>query len=104
MLNAGWFSHFFTTVNDFPLSIPPATGYFSVRILPLHTIYTTATLNRTTALSLVNKNAALEILFIMMEEMGSCMAGTSMLKKKRNLTYAETEVWSLFKYTEVLRK
>ena len=38
---------FFTTVNDFPLSIPPATGYFSVRILPLHTIYTTATLNRT---------------------------------------------------------
>ena len=46
--------------------------------------YTTTTLNITTTLSLFNKNAALEILFIqspvnvifMIEEMGSCMAGT----------------------------
>ena len=73
-------SFFFTT-------IPPTTGYHSVRIfIPLHTIYTTTTLNRITTLSLLNKNAALEILFIqspvnaifMMEVMVSCMAGTSM--------------------------
>ena len=58
----------------------------SVRILPLHTIYTTTTLNKITTVSHLNKNAALEILFIqspvnvifMMEEMGSCMDGTSM--------------------------
>ena len=63
-----------------PLSIPSTTRYHSVRILiPLHTIYTTT-------LSLLNKNAVLEILFIqspvnvifMMEEIGSCMAGSSM--------------------------
>ena len=74
MPDAGWFSPFFTT-------IPPTTGYHSIRIfIPLHTIYTTTTL------SLLNKNADLEILFIqspvnvifMMEEMGSCIAGTSM--------------------------
>ena len=70
-----------------PLSIPSTTRYHSVRILiPLHTIYTTTTLNKTTTLSLLNKNAALEILSIqspvnvifMMEEIGSCMAGSSM--------------------------
>ena len=71
-----------------PLSIiPSTTGYHSVRIfIPLHTIYTTTTLNKTTTLSLLNKNAVLEILFIqslvnvifMMEEIGSCMAGSSM--------------------------
>ena len=80
MPDAGWLSHFFTT-------IPPTTGYHSIRIfIPLHTIYTTTTLNKTTTLSLLNKNADLEILFIqspvnvifMMEEMGSCIAGTSM--------------------------
>ena len=80
MPNPGWFSHFITT-------IPPTTGYHSVRIfIPLHTLYTTTTLNKTTTRSLLNKNAALEILFIqssvnvifMMEEMGSCTAGTSM--------------------------
>ena len=73
MPNAGWFSHFFTTIS-------PTTGYHSVR-----DIYTTNTLNKTTTLSLLNKNAVPEILFIqspvnvifMMEEMGSCMAGTS---------------------------
>ena len=73
MPNAGWFSHFFTTIS-------PTTGYHSVR-----DIYTTTTLNETTTLRLINKKAALEILFIqspvnvifMMEEMGSCMAGTS---------------------------
>ena len=65
---------FFTTIS-------PTTGYHSVT-----DIYTTTTLNKTTTLSLLNKNAALKILFIqspvnvmfMMEEMGSCMAGTSM--------------------------
>ena len=36
--------------------------------------------------------------------MGLCMAGTSMKKKKRNLKYAEMEVWSLFKYIVILRK
>ena len=64
---------FFTTIS-------PTTGYHSVR-----DIYTTTTLNKTTTLSLLNKNAVPEILFIqspvnvifMMEEMGSCMAGTS---------------------------
>ena len=72
-----------------PLSIPSTTRYHSVRIfIPLLTIYTTTgtTLNKTTTLSLLNKNANLEILFIqspvnvifMMEEIGSCMAGTSM--------------------------
>ena len=40
---------FFTT-------ILPTTGYHSVRIfIPLHTIYTTTTLNRTTTLSLLTK-------------------------------------------------
>ena len=70
----------------FPLSIRPTTGYHSVRILPLHTIYTTTTLNNLTTVSHLNKNVALEILFIqspvnvifMMEEMGSFRAGTSM--------------------------
>ena len=61
--------------------------YHSERIfIPLHTIYNTTTPNKTTTLSPLNKNTALEILFIqspvnvifMMEEMGSCMAGTSM--------------------------
>ena len=80
MPNAGWFSHFFTTIS-------PTTRYHSVRIfIPLHTIYITTTLTKTTTRSLLNKNAALEILFIqspvnvifMMEEMGSCTDGTSM--------------------------
>ena len=49
-----------------PLSIPSTTRYHSVRIfIPLHTIYTTTTLTKTTTLSLLNKNAALEILFIL---------------------------------------
>ena len=84
--NAGWFSHFTT--------IPLTTGYHSVRIfIPHYTLfYTTTTLNKTTTLNLLNKNAAFEILFIqspvnvifMMEEMGSCMAGKElkMLKCK----------------------
>ena len=49
----------------FLTTIPPTTGYHSVRIfIPLHTIYATTTLNKTTTLSPLNKTAALEILFI----------------------------------------
>ena len=68
-------------------TIPSTTGYQSPSVfIPLHTIYTTTTLNKTTTLSLLNKNSAFEILFIqstvnvifMMEEIRSCMAGTSM--------------------------
>ena len=90
MPNAGWFSHFFTTIS-------PTTGYHSVRIfIPHYTLfYTTTTLNKTTTLNLLNKNAALEILFIqspvnvifMTEEMGSCMPG-------KELKNAEMQVWS----------
>ena len=86
MLNAAWFSHFFFFL---PQSAVYSFNYwisFCKIFIPLHTIYTTTTLNKTTTLSLLNKNAALEILFIqspvnvifMMEEIGSCMAGTSM--------------------------
>ena len=90
-----------------PLSIPSTTGYHSVRIfVPLHTIYTTTTLNKTTTLSLLNKNAALEILFIqspvnvifMMEEIGSCMAGTSMQKKKKG-TKNMLKIWKCGQYS-----
>ena len=54
-----------------------------------------------------------EILFIqsplnvifMMEEMRSCMAGTSQrCKRKKEKLNAEMQVWSLFKYIVILRK
>ena len=88
------------SMTSFPLSIPLTTGYHSVRILPLHTIYTTTTLNKTTTKSLVNKNAALEILFIqslcnIYDGGNGVMHGWHLnVKGKRNLKYAEMEVYS----------